>query len=90
MHPISGEVYVLISVKEELQIFYMSESIFILLVFSTVLRFNEVVTRLMLDGALDTFKRYGVREEDVDSFLFLMHSISQRGAESRYSEGDEI
>ncbi|RZC62168.1 hypothetical protein C5167_023924 [Papaver somniferum] len=70
MHPISGEVYVLISVKEEVQIFYMSESIFILLVFSSVLRFNEVVTRLLLDGALNTFKRYGVREEDVDSFYF--------------------
>ncbi|XP_026423992.1 6,7-dimethyl-8-ribityllumazine synthase, chloroplastic-like [Papaver somniferum] len=31
-----------------------------------VARFNEVVTRLLLDGALDTFKRYGVKEDDVD------------------------
>ncbi|OVA18988.1 hypothetical protein BVC80_1223g11 [Macleaya cordata] len=31
-----------------------------------VARFNEVVTRLLLDGALDTFKRYSVKEEDID------------------------
>lgn len=29
-------------------------------------RFNEVVTRLLLEGALDTFKKYSVREEDID------------------------
>ncbi|XP_058094392.1 6,7-dimethyl-8-ribityllumazine synthase, chloroplastic [Magnolia sinica] len=31
-----------------------------------VARFNEVVTKLLLEGALDTFKRYSVREEDID------------------------
>ncbi|KAF6166821.1 hypothetical protein GIB67_005697 [Kingdonia uniflora] len=31
-----------------------------------VARFNEVVTKLLLEGALETFKRYSVREEDVD------------------------
>ncbi|RWR96697.1 6,7-dimethyl-8-ribityllumazine synthase, chloroplastic [Cinnamomum micranthum f. kanehirae] len=31
-----------------------------------VARFNEVVTKLLLDGALDTFKKYSVREEDID------------------------
>ncbi|KAF5201116.1 6,7-dimethyl-8-ribityllumazine synthase [Thalictrum thalictroides] len=31
-----------------------------------VARFNEVVTRLLLEGALETFKRYSVRDEDID------------------------
>ncbi|XP_042514101.1 6,7-dimethyl-8-ribityllumazine synthase, chloroplastic [Macadamia integrifolia] len=31
-----------------------------------VARFNEVVTKLLLEGALETFKRYSVREEDID------------------------
>jgi 6,7-dimethyl-8-ribityllumazine synthase len=31
-----------------------------------VARFNEIVTRPLLEGALDTFKRYSVNEEDVD------------------------
>lgn len=31
-----------------------------------VARFNEIVTRKLLDGALETFKRYSVKEEDID------------------------
>ncbi|CAA7405117.1 unnamed protein product [Spirodela intermedia] len=31
-----------------------------------VARFNEIVTRLLLEGALETFTRYSVKEEDVD------------------------
>ncbi|KAI4294958.1 hypothetical protein MLD38_040754 [Melastoma candidum] len=31
-----------------------------------VARFNEIVTRLLLEGALDTFRKYSVREEDID------------------------
>ncbi|CAA0833932.1 6-7-dimethyl-8-ribityllumazine synthase-chloroplastic [Striga hermonthica] len=31
-----------------------------------VARFNEIITRPLLDGALDTFKRYSVKEEDID------------------------
>ncbi|XP_010526954.1 PREDICTED: 6,7-dimethyl-8-ribityllumazine synthase, chloroplastic [Tarenaya hassleriana] len=31
-----------------------------------VARFNEVVTKLLLEGALETFRKYSVREEDVD------------------------
>ncbi|KAF9587146.1 hypothetical protein IFM89_039629 [Coptis chinensis] len=31
-----------------------------------VARFNEVVTKLLLEGAVDTFKRYSVTEEDID------------------------
>ncbi|KAI7735164.1 hypothetical protein M8C21_025141, partial [Ambrosia artemisiifolia] len=31
-----------------------------------VARFNEIVTRPLLEGALDTFKKYSVREEDID------------------------
>lgn len=31
-----------------------------------VARFNEIITKPLLEGALDTFKRYSVREEDVD------------------------
>ncbi|KAL7242064.1 hypothetical protein ACSBR1_014607 [Camellia fascicularis] len=29
--------------------------------------FNEIVTKLLLEGALDTFKRYSVKEEDIDA-----------------------
>lgn len=31
-----------------------------------VARFNEIVTKLLLEGALETFKRYSVKEEDID------------------------
>ncbi|XP_010277852.1 PREDICTED: 6,7-dimethyl-8-ribityllumazine synthase, chloroplastic [Nelumbo nucifera] len=31
-----------------------------------VARFNEIVTKLLLEGALETFKRHSVREEDID------------------------
>ncbi|KAK2647350.1 hypothetical protein Ddye_014839 [Dipteronia dyeriana] len=31
-----------------------------------VARFNEIVTRPLLEGALETFNRYSVKEEDVD------------------------
>lgn len=31
-----------------------------------VARFNEVVTRLLMEGAVETFKRYSVKEEDID------------------------
>lgn len=29
-------------------------------------RFNEIVTRPLLEGALDTFKKYSVKEEDIE------------------------
>ncbi|KAL7203683.1 hypothetical protein ACSBR2_016864 [Camellia fascicularis] len=32
-----------------------------------VARFNEIVTKLLLEGALDMFKRYLVKEEDIDA-----------------------
>ncbi|CAL5390003.1 unnamed protein product [Camellia sinensis] len=35
-----------------------------------VARFNEIVTKLLLEGALDTFKRYSV-EEDIDVCSYL-------------------
>ncbi|XP_023736881.1 6,7-dimethyl-8-ribityllumazine synthase, chloroplastic [Lactuca sativa] len=31
-----------------------------------VARFNEIVTRPLMDGALDTLKKYSVKEEDID------------------------
>lgn len=31
-----------------------------------VARFNEIVTRPLLEGALDAFKKYAVKEEDID------------------------
>lgn len=31
-----------------------------------VARFNEIITKSLLEGALQTFKKYSVREEDVD------------------------
>ncbi|KAJ0662695.1 putative 6,7-dimethyl-8-ribityllumazine synthase [Helianthus annuus] len=33
-----------------------------------VARFNEIVTRPLMEGALDTFKKYSVSEEDIDVF----------------------
>ncbi|KAL7243198.1 hypothetical protein ACSBR1_015583 [Camellia fascicularis] len=32
-----------------------------------VARFNEIVTKLLLEGALDRFTRYSVKEEDIDA-----------------------
>ncbi|CAL5430164.1 unnamed protein product [Camellia sinensis] len=42
-----------------------------------VARFNEIVTKLLLEGALDTFKRYSVKEEDIGvcSYLGSSHSL---------------
>ncbi|CAH1431116.1 unnamed protein product [Lactuca virosa] len=31
-----------------------------------IAKFNEIVTRPLMEGALDTFQKYSVREEDVD------------------------
>ncbi|KAG9141331.1 hypothetical protein Leryth_001795 [Lithospermum erythrorhizon] len=31
-----------------------------------VARFNEIITRPLLEGALDTFKKYSVKDEDID------------------------
>ncbi|KAL2506115.1 dimethyl-6 [Abeliophyllum distichum] len=31
-----------------------------------VARFNEIITKQLLDGAVDTFKKYSVKEEDID------------------------
>ncbi|MGM7466751.1 6,7-dimethyl-8-ribityllumazine synthase [Escherichia albertii] len=31
-----------------------------------VARFNEIVTKPLLEGALDTFRKYSVNEEDID------------------------
>ena len=35
-------------------------------IFKVVARFNEVVTKLLLEGAIETFKKYSVREEDIE------------------------
>lgn len=42
-----------------------------------VARFNEVVTKLLLEGALDTFKKYSVREDDIDvrNLLSLLNKL---------------
>ena len=37
-----------------------------------VARFNEVVTRLLLEGALETFKRDSIKEEDIDVSSYLL------------------
>ncbi|PPD77659.1 hypothetical protein GOBAR_DD25423 [Gossypium barbadense] len=36
------------------------------LMHEVVARFNEIVTRQLLEGALDTFRKYSVNEEDID------------------------
>lgn len=44
-----------------------------LLVLKVVARFNDLITKKLLEGALETFKNYSVREEDIDvRFLYLI------------------
>jgi 6,7-dimethyl-8-ribityllumazine synthase len=31
-----------------------------------VARFNEIITRPLLEGAVATFKKYSIKEEDID------------------------
>lgn len=43
-----------------------------------VARFNELVTKLLLEGALETFKKYSVKEENIDvcsCFFIVLGSI---------------
>lgn len=54
-----------------------------------VARFNEVVTKLLLEGALETFRKYSVKEEDVDVIWvpgsFEIGVVAQRlGKSGRY------
>ena len=44
----------------------LSVTMMVYLGIKVVARFNEIVTRPLLEGALDTFKRYSVKEEDID------------------------
>ena len=39
-------------------------------ILKVVARFNEIVTKQLLEGALTTFKNYSVQEEDID-VLFI-------------------
>lgn len=45
---------------------FNSKLIIISLGKKVVARFNEIVTRPLLEGALDAFKKYAVKEEDID------------------------
>lgn len=46
-----------------------------LLVLKVVARFNDLITKKLLEGALETFKSHSVREEDIDvCFLYLILS----------------
>lgn len=40
-----------------------------------VARFNEIITRPLLEGALDTFKKYSIKEEDIDVSSLTATSI---------------
>ncbi|PSS35768.1 6,7-dimethyl-8-ribityllumazine synthase, partial [Actinidia chinensis var. chinensis] len=52
-----------------------------------VARFNEIVTRPLLEGALDTFKKYSVKEEDIDVVWvpgsFEIAGVAERLGKSR-------
>lgn len=39
-------------------------------------RFNDLVTKLLLEGALDHFERHGVPREDVDVRFVFMHTVA--------------
>ncbi|KAH0878106.1 hypothetical protein HID58_065500, partial [Brassica napus] len=43
----------------------LSSDRFVFLSFKIVARFNEVVKKLLLEGAIETFKKHSVREEDI-------------------------
>lgn len=43
--------------------------------FQVAARFNELITRPLLAGALETFAKYGVRDEDVDVSSHLPSSF---------------
>ncbi|KAL3631718.1 hypothetical protein CASFOL_024702 [Castilleja foliolosa] len=49
---------------------------------SVVARFNEIITRPLLEGALDTFKKYSVKEEDVDAINRAGGKSGNKGAEA--------
>lgn len=38
-------------------------------ILQVVSRFNDLITKKLLEGALDTFKSYSVREENIDVCL---------------------
>lgn len=64
-----------------------SELVFIFPSIKVVARFNEVVTKLLLEGAIETFKKYSVREEDievnllpVDTYTDKKRALHPRGA----------
>lgn len=40
--------------------------VFAFWIFEVVARFNEIVTKSLLEGALETFRKYSVKEEDID------------------------
>lgn len=40
-------------------------------------RFNEIVTRPMLEGALSTFKSYSVQDEDIDVSVSIYDMLSR-------------
>lgn len=44
---------------------------FFFLSVKVVARFNEVVTKLLLEGAIETFNKYSVREEDIEVILLI-------------------
>lgn len=45
--------------------------VFFFLSVKVVARFNEVVTKLLLEGAIETFNKYSVREEDIEVILLI-------------------
>ncbi|KAK6161607.1 hypothetical protein DH2020_004988 [Rehmannia glutinosa] len=42
---------------------------------AVVARFNEIITKPLLEGALDTFKKYSVKEEDVDVSYLAAYNV---------------
>nr|GEV82524.1 6,7-dimethyl-8-ribityllumazine synthase, chloroplastic-like [Tanacetum cinerariifolium]GEX09250.1 6,7-dimethyl-8-ribityllumazine synthase, chloroplastic-like [Tanacetum cinerariifolium] len=56
-----------------------------------IARFNEIVTRPLMNGVLDTFDKYSVREEDIDTIwvpgVFEIGLVAEKlGKSGKYNE----
>lgn len=66
IHRFSISLCSILYLQSEAFVFYSYFYFLMIVFFKVVARFNEIVTKLLLEGALSTFKNYSVREEDVD------------------------
>ena len=59
-----------------------SMTVWFLICLQVVARFNEVVTNLLLQGALETFERYSVKAENITVHILTLLDCLQLYCES--------